>query len=435
MIRHLPPSPLTSGRSLLTRPGSLDRSGLYRPARGSTHRSAPLTARDRIEPAPTLVEQLPALEEHLPARVEQLPALAEQLPALAERKASPRLADCPPAFVARLTQTLGGADAARVLAQLRRPPQVGVRLNPLRIDVTDAAAVTALLDALADGITGASAHGFADGASNRPADGSDGQSVLCAISGLAGCYAAASAARAAITAGQPVRDGLAWLQNPSSLLPVLALDPQPGEEVLDLAAAPGMKTLHIAALMADRGRIAAVESVKPRFFKLREVLRGGGATIVQTYLADGRSIGRKTPGRFDRVLLDAPCSSEARFLRDVPATMAHWTQRKVRDCARKQRGLLSSAFAALKPGGTLVYSTCSFAVEENEEVIAWLLARAGGAAQVMPWSAPAGECRPGVTASCDAAWQRQLERCVRVLPDGLFGGFFIAVIAKASTSG
>lgn len=95
--------------------------------------------------------------------------------------------------------------------------------------------------------------------------------------------------------------------------------------MLDLAAAPGGKTLQMAAMMQDRGRIAAVEAVRTRMFKLQANLRRHGPTIVKTYLTDGRTVGRKTPERFDRVLLDSPCSSEARFQRADPGSWRHWS--------------------------------------------------------------------------------------------------------------
>ena len=323
-------------------------------------------------------------------------------------------AQLPTAFITRLRDALGSTDADLVCEQLISPTRVGLRINWLRCSTAPdvASAVARCAETLANTLA-------------------ELPSAVEPIAGLQDVFAAPASMRAALTASAPFVDGRLWLQNPSSVLAVLALDPQPGEEILDLAAAPGMKTLHIAALMGNTGRIGAVEAIKPRFFRLRDVLQRGGATMVQTYLADGRTIGRKTPERFDRVLLDAPCSSEARFLRDVPASMGHWSEHKVRDCARKQRGLLWSAFAALKPGGQLVYSTCSFAPEENEGSIAWLLERAGGAAQVLPWTASAGDVRPGLTRFRREAWPDALRACVRVLPDGLFGGFFIAVIGKA----
>ena len=117
--------------------------------------------------------------------------------------------------------------------------------------------------------------------------------------------------RQALLASKWYQQGLLYSQNLSSQLAPLILDPQPGEEVLDLCAAPGGKTLQMACMMCDRGRIAAVEKVKARFFKLKANLKSQQVTCVQTYLSDGAGVWRKTPERFERVLLDAPCSSES----------------------------------------------------------------------------------------------------------------------------
>lgn len=132
-----------------------------------------------------------------------------------------------------------------------------------------------------------------------------------------------------LTDSDAFQQGRIYVQNPSSLLPPLVLAPVPGEEVLDLAAAPGGKTLHLAALMGNQGRIAAVESVRERFFRLRANLERCGAEMVRPYWMDGRAVGAKTPERFDRVLLDAPCSSEARFSRLDANSWAHWSPAKI----------------------------------------------------------------------------------------------------------
>ena len=136
--------------------------------------------------------------------------------------------------------------------------------------------------------------------------------------------------RSALSESELCRAGHVYLQNPSSMAPPIVLDPQPGEHILDLAAAPGGKTLHMAGMMENRGRIAAVESVRPRFFKMREILERGGAKIVKTYLKDGATVWRNRPETFDRVLLDAPCSGEGRFRTDEPSTYAYWSVKKIR---------------------------------------------------------------------------------------------------------
>ncbi|XOV84398.1 MAG: RsmB/NOP family class I SAM-dependent RNA methyltransferase [bacterium] len=222
--------------------------------------------------------------------------------------------------------------------------------------------------------------------------------------------------------------GQIYLQNPASLFAVQVLDPQVGEEILDLAAAPGGKTLAIAAKMKNSGRIAAVEVVPGRFHRLRANLERCGVTNVAFYLKDGRSVGRAVPERFDRVLLDAPCSSQARMRWDNPATYTHWSARKVKESQRKQKSLLRSAYAALKPGGLLVYSTCSFSVEENELVVNHLLQRSE--AQLLAISTIAKNFQPGLNAWQGRALHPDLHHSVRIIPDGIWDGFYLALIRK-----
>ena len=238
---------------------------------------------------------------------------------------------------------------------------------------------------------------------------------------------------AALTHHPATEAGLIYPMNPSSVLPVLALDLQPGQEVLDLAAAPGGKTLVMACAMENQGRIAAVEVVKGRFHRLRANLLRCGVSIAQCYLDDGRRTGRKTGPRFDRVLLDAPCSSEARIRLDEPATYAHWSPRKVKEMVRKQRGLIRSAFAALKPGGTLVYSTCSFSVEENERIVDGLLT-AEPEARVETFSVDGPSTMPGLVRWRTRELDASLAATLRVLPDNLWDGFYLAKIVKVDAS-
>ncbi|TYO98715.1 16S rRNA (cytosine1407-C5)-methyltransferase [Geothermobacter ehrlichii] len=237
--------------------------------------------------------------------------------------------------------------------------------------------------------------------------------------------------KALLTGSAAFAEGRIYLQSPSSMLAPLLLAPEPGEEVLDLAAAPGGKTLLLAAMMGNQGRIAAVEAVRGRFFRLKENLRRGAATLVDTYLADGRTIGRKVPGRFDRVLLDAPCSSEARFSRLRPESWAHWSARKVKETARKQQGLLVSALQALRPGGRLLYCTCAFSPEENELNVARLLRRFPGQFSVEPLAVP-GEVpqMPGLTAWQGRQLPAELASTVRILPDRRYDGFYLALLRK-----
>lgn len=254
------------------------------------------------------------------------------------------------------------------------------------------------------------------------------------VVGLEACYAVVAEDRQALMShGDTVRGAL-YPINPSSVAAARALALTGNHEVLDLAAAPGGKTLVMAIQMGNRGRIAAVEPVKGRFHRMRANLERCGVTNTDFYLADGRGIGRKVPERFDRVLLDAPCSSEARFRLSEPDTYRHWKLRKVKESVRKQRSLIRSAFAALKPDGLLLYSTCSFAPEENELVIDHLLT-AELLAEPLELVLPAPLWREGLTEWRGRTLDPRLSRARRILPDGLWEGFFACLLRKRAASG
>ena len=166
--------------------------------------------------------------------------------------------------------------------------------------------------------------------------------------------------------------GVYYLQEASAMAPVALLDPQPGEKVLDLCAAPGGKTTQIAGRMGGEGFLLCNE-INPKRAKIlaRNIERMGVANALVTnehpeHLADRFS------GFFDRVLVDAPCSGEGMF-RKEEAAVTDWSQETVEMCARRQAEILHSAATMLKPGGRLVYSTCTFAPEEDEWAVAAFL--------------------------------------------------------------
>ena len=240
--------------------------------------------------------------------------------------------------------------------------------------------------------------------------------------------------RRRLTQSAACMEGRLYIQNPASMIPPLVLDPSPEEWILDLAAAPGGKTVQLAGQMGNRGRISAVESVRSRFFRLLRVLELHGAGNVQTYLKDGAAVWRSCPEQFDRVLLDAPCTAEGRFSENDPASFAYWSLKKIREMSRKQRRLMFSAVQSLKPGGVLVYCTCTLAPEENELVVNGALKRFGDSLHLVEVAAPNGNSLRGLGRWRGKELHPDMSRCLRILPDSTMEGFFIARIEKTSST-
>ncbi|HDG1667111.1 TPA: 16S rRNA (cytosine(1407)-C(5))-methyltransferase RsmF [Kluyvera ascorbata] len=179
--------------------------------------------------------------------------------------------------------------------------------------------------------------------------------------------------------------GLFYIQEASSMLPVAALfaDGDAPARVMDVAAAPGSKTTQIAARMGNRGMLLANEFSASRVKVLHaNISRCGIANAALTHF-DGRVFGAALPECFDAILLDAPCSGEG-VVRKDPDALKNWSLASNQDIANTQRELIDSAFHALRPGGTLVYSTCTLNRDENESVVNWLLERYPDAVHVLP---------------------------------------------------
>ena len=166
--------------------------------------------------------------------------------------------------------------------------------------------------------------------------------------------------------------GVYYLQEASAMAPVFLLDPQPGEKVCDLCAAPGGKTTQIAGRMRGEGFLLCNE-INPKRAKILsrniERMAVSNALVTNEHPAN---LAKRYPGFFDRVLVDAPCSGEGMF-RKEEAAVTDWSQETVEMCARRQAEILHSAAQLVRPGGRLVYSTCTFAPEEDELAVAAFL--------------------------------------------------------------
>lgn len=218
--------------------------------------------------------------------------------------------------------------------------------------------------------------------------------------------------------------GKIYLQGLTSMLPPIVMDPKPGMTVLDLCAAPGSKTSQIAAMMGldgkrkmENGKLVACEENSVRVEKLRNTVQIQGA-VVDVRCTDSTVLHHELPEYFDSILADVPCSAEGRMNPTDPRTYSFWSEKNIIAHAKLQRRLLRSAIAMLKPGGTLVYSTCTLAPEENEEMITWLMTEFPSMkpeAITLPF--------PGIA--------HKPTKSITLLPTKQYEGFFVAKLKKA----
>lgn len=230
--------------------------------------------------------------------------------------------------------------------------------------------------------------------------------------------------------------GKIYIQSLASMVPPVVLAPMPGEKVLDLTAAPGSKTSQIAALMQRQGELVANDNNKVRFFKLKHNVEFlGVADEVPGWkftirMEDGWKLCEEYPEYFDKILLDAPCSAEARFVSGEPKTYGYWKEQKIKEMAYKQRKLLLSAWQALKPGGVLVYSTCTFAPEENEFQAGRLLERYPDEARLEEVSIDGLKILKPLKEWKGKSFQPDVQKAIRILPTKEIEGFFVVKIRK-----
>jgi len=226
----------------------------------------------------------------------------------------------------------------------------------------------------------------------------------------------------------PGKSMLHWLgeyyvQEESATIPVEVLDPQPGEKVLDMAAAPGGKTTQIASKMENRGMVVANDVSSKRMQSLHaNIYRTGSACVAATNY-DARNL--PEDDKYDRILLDAPCTGEGnRCRRSFEAA----GEGEVKGISKLQKKLIEKAEKLLKEGGIMVYSTCTFSPKENEEVIEHALEETGLKLEKIELEA---EHVRGVTEFEDEQYGEEMTKTVRIYPHHLnSGGMYVARLRK-----
>lgn len=220
------------------------------------------------------------------------------------------------------------------------------------------------------------------------------------------------------------QEGKVYLQSLSSMIPPIALNAKADEDVLDMCAAPGGKTSQIAALSDGRAHLTACEMHAPRADKLEHNLGKLGARNIVVMRTDARRMDEFF--RFDRILVDAPCSGSGTLYAGDPKTLKRFTPTLIDKSRKSQRALLSKALTLMKPGSTLVYSTCSVLESENEDIVRECLAKAGRKAifELKPIEIEGMSEIPLLPSS--------LEEALLVCPTELYEGFFVAKIERTA---
>lgn len=218
------------------------------------------------------------------------------------------------------------------------------------------------------------------------------------------------------------KSGKIYFQGISSQLPVLFLNPQPGERILDMCAAPGSKTTQACIQMKNHGEIVANEKDQIRFERLKYNLEKQGVTIAKVILGDACRLGEEYNAYFDKILLDVPCSAEGRIYVEDRRSFSFWSGKNINEHAKLQRRLMRAAVRYLKPGGILIYSTCTLAKEENEDVIKNALEEFAGSLRLEPIDLQGFKYKLPILSG--------LRDALKAMPSNISEGFFVAKMRK-----
>lgn len=227
-----------------------------------------------------------------------------------------------------------------------------------------------------------------------------------------------------------IKEGKIYAQSLSSMIPALILSPRKNEKILDIASAPGSKTTQIAALMQNTGSIDALEPDKIRVQKLYHNIKLLGVSNVNVINQKGDYFYKGRELNYDRVLVDVPCSGEGRFnIHDV-SSYANWRVKNIHKYSNLQVKLLKSAIYAAKANGTIVYSTCTLNVNENEKVIDAIMNDQNLDIEILDIDKKFRDLEESYNSFDGKNFDRSINKALRIMPSSKFEGFFICKIKK-----
>lgn len=234
------------------------------------------------------------------------------------------------------------------------------------------------------------------------------------------------------TQSDEFKNGYIYIQNISSLLPSLALEPNPKEMILDMCAAPGGKTIQIAKKADGEAEIFVNDENPTRVAAMKKLFETYKVKINSYYSQPAQYLSKHLPPEyFDKILLDAPCSGEGLIDLTKPATLSFWSTKKIKRLSKLQKSMIAEAYKLLKKDGVLVYSTCTLAPEENEEVINWALTNFKDlhveSVQIKDMIENATD---GLINWKGKTLNLQCKNCVRIKPNQFMEAFFVCKLKK-----
>lgn len=230
------------------------------------------------------------------------------------------------------------------------------------------------------------------------------------------------------------KNGFFYVQSLSSQIPPLVLNPMHDSKVLDICSAPGSKTTQMAAIMENTGEILANDINHIRLLKLEANLKIQGVTNTLTSNFAAQSLWQKFPEYFDYALVDVPCSGEGRFNVHEPKSFSGWSVKNVEKLAKQAKWILRSAVSATRPGGRIVYSTCTLSPEEDEEVVDWIMEKEKGVLELEAIHIPGLNTYPALSEWNGNSFRPGISKTVRILPSDIMEGFYIASFKKISSN-
>jgi len=311
----------------------------------------------------------------------------------------------PEQFIERVKLIFGDYESENILDSLSQRKPITLRINTLKVQFNDAIKIIQFL--------------------NTP---------YISIPWYKNAFIFPNTNLKTIQATEIYKNGGFYVQNASSMIPALVLNPSESDKVLDITAAPGSKTTLLANLMNNKGEIVANDTSSIRILRLKANILNQNVNNCRIISKPAQILWRIYPEYFDKVLADVPCSMEGSFSFEKPTSYSNWSLQKIKILSKHQKWILRSAFSCLKPGGLLIYSTCTLAPEENEEIVDWLINKESGSIELVKIDG-FEEIKTIPILKWKTKLYNPLIKCtLRINPQYGYEGFFVAKFRKLKST-